>query len=41
MTGMAEAMAKNGKDVLVLADGIQNEVDKKANFKIKRFRKTC
>ncbi len=37
MTGMAEAMSKNGKDVLVLADGIKNKEDKKANYKIKRF----
>ena len=37
MTGMADAMSKNGKDVLVLADGIQTEVDKKVNYKIKRF----
>ena len=31
MTGMAEAMAKNGKDVLVLADG-QKQSDKKVNL---------
>ena len=37
MTGMADAMSKSGKDVLVLADGIQNKADKKANYKIKRF----
>ena len=37
MTGMAEAMSKNGKDVLVLADGIQNEADEKVNYEIKRF----
>ena len=37
MTGMADAMSKKGKDVLVLADGIQNELDKKANYTIKRF----
>ena len=37
MTGMADAMSKNGKDVLVLADGIQNKMDEKANYKIKRF----
>ena len=37
MTGMADAMSKNGKDVLVLADGAENKADKKANYKIKRF----
>ena len=37
MTGMADAMSKNGKEVLVLADGIKNKDDKNANYKIKRF----
>ena len=37
MTGMAEAMSKNGKNVLVLADGIKSDEDKQANYKIKRF----
>ena len=37
MTGMAEAMSKNGKDVLVLADGTKNKSDKNVNYKIKRF----
>ena len=33
MTGMADAMSKNGKNVLVLADGIQNKIDEKATKK--------
>ena len=37
MTGMAEAMARYGKDVLVLADGKKSEEDIAANYKIKRF----
>ena len=37
MTGMAEAMAKAGKKVLVLADGKKNKSDDKANYKIIRF----
>jgi len=37
MTGMAEAMTKSGKDVLVLADGPMVETDKLKNYKIKRF----
>ena len=37
MTGMAEAMTRAGKDVLVLADGVQSNEDKKASYEIKRF----
>ena len=37
MTGMAEAMAKHGVEVLVLADGKTHETDHKQNYKIKRF----
>ena len=37
MTGMAEAMAKSGKNVLVLADGPMNETDNLQGYKIKRF----
>jgi phosphatidylinositol alpha-1,6-mannosyltransferase len=38
MTGMAESMASQGKDVLVLADGKDNlENDKKKKYVIKRF----
>ena len=37
MSGMAEGMAKTGKDILVLADGPINETDNLQNYKIKRF----
>lgn len=37
MTGMAEEMAKSGKDILVLADGPINKTDNLQNYKIKRF----
>jgi phosphatidylinositol alpha-1,6-mannosyltransferase len=37
MTGMAEAMAKNGKEVIVLADGPYQETDYSQHYKIKRF----
>ena len=37
MTGMAEAMAKRGIEVLVLADGKTQETDNKQKYKIKRF----
>ena len=37
MTGMAEAMAKRGIEVLVLADGKNHETDHKQKYKIKRF----
>ena len=37
MTGMAEGMAKSGKDILVLADGPINKTDNLQNYKIKRF----
>ena len=38
MTGMAESMASQGKDVIVLADGKDNlERDKKQRYSIKRF----
>ena len=37
MTGMAEAMAKRGVEVLVLADGKTHETDTKQKYKIKRF----
>ena len=35
MTGMAEAMANRGIEVLVLADGKTHETDHKQNYKIK------
>ena len=37
MTGMADAMANSGEDVLVLADGIEESSDKNKKYKIKRF----
>ena len=37
MTGMAEAMAKNGEEVLVLADGEESKDDQNQYYKIKRF----
>ena len=37
MTGMADAMAKRGFEVLVLADGKTHETDHKQEYKIKRF----
>ncbi len=37
MTGMAEAMADEGKDLIVLADGLEQKKDKDYKFKIKRF----
>ncbi len=37
MTGMAEAMAKRGIEVLVLADGKTHDSDHKQKYKIKRF----
>ena len=37
MTGMAEAMAGEGEDLLVLADGLEEKRDKQYKFKIKRF----
>ena len=37
MTGMAEEMAKSGKDILVLADGPINKTDNLKKYKIKRF----
>ena len=37
MTGMAEAMAKNGEEVLVLADGKKNKDDQNKCYAIKRF----
>ena len=37
MTGMADAMAKRGVEVLVLADGKTSETDTKQKYKIKRF----
>ena len=37
MTGMAEAMANNGSEVLVLADGKSQDSDSKLNYEIKRF----
>ena len=37
MTGMAEAMAKNGEKVLVLADGIKEANDQNQEYEIKRF----
>jgi phosphatidylinositol alpha-1,6-mannosyltransferase len=38
MTGMAEAMAKRGVEVLVLADGKTHETDHKQKYKIIRFK---
>ena len=38
MTGMAESMASQGKDVLVLADGKDSLDDKTTKYAIKRFR---
>ena len=37
MTGMAEAMAKQGNEVLVLADGKTQNTDNEQIYKIKRF----
>ncbi len=37
MTGMADAMSRAGKTVLVLADGTKNKSDENANYQIKRF----
>ena len=37
MTGMADAMAKNGEEVLVLADGKEVKDDDNHYYKIKRF----
>ncbi len=37
MTGMAEAMASSGKQVLVLADGKHEKTDLNKNYKIRRF----
>ncbi len=37
MTGMAEAMSKQGYEVLVLADGKTQVADSKQKYKIKRF----
>ena len=37
MTGMADAMANAGKDLIVLADGPKNKKDINYKFKIKRF----
>ena len=37
MTGMAEAMAKKGIEVFVLADGIESDDDRNQDYKIKRF----
>ena len=37
MTGMAEAMAKNGEEVLVLADGKESKDDQRQYYTIKRF----
>ncbi len=37
MTGMAEAMAQTGNEVLVLADGYKEDSDLKQKYKIKRF----
>ncbi len=37
MTGMAEAMAKSGEEVLVLADGTKHISDENRIYKIKRF----
>ena len=37
MTGMAEAMAKSGKEILVIADGRKNLSDDNQRYKIKRF----
>jgi len=37
MTGMAEAMHKSGKDILVVADGKKDEDEKIKTYNIKRF----
>ena len=37
MTGMATAMYKSGKDLLVVADGKNDESDKIKTYSIKRF----
>ena len=37
MTGMAAAMYKSGKDLLVVADGKNDENDKIKTYSIKRF----
>ncbi len=37
MTGMAEAMANHGNEVLVLADGKKQNTDAKQKYEIKRF----
>jgi len=37
MTGMAEALADVGEDLIVLADGLEEKKDKEYKFKIKRF----
>ena len=37
MTGMANAMANAGKNVCVLADGMQEPQDRERNYNIKRF----
>ena len=37
MTGMAEAMASSGKQVLVLADGIHQKTDLNKNYKINQY----
>ena len=37
MTGMARAMHKSGKDILVLADGKNDESDRVKTYNIKRF----
>ena len=37
MTGMAAAMYKSGKDILVVADGKKDEDEKIKTYNIKRF----
>lgn len=37
MTGMADAMANSGEDVLVLADGVKDSSDEEKKYKIIRF----
>ena len=37
MTGMAEAIANEGEELLVLADGLEEKKDRQYKFKIKRF----